>query len=237
VAIIMDGNGRWAAARGAPRSFGHTQGAEAVRRTVRAARRAGISCLTLYAFSAQNWARAADEVCHLMALFVRFLAEEGAALRDNGIRLVVIGDRDRLPAPVRDAIAAAEATTATAHVMTLCLAVSYGGREDLIAAARRLAREARAGTLRPDDIDEATVSSALSTRGLPPVDLVIRTSGEQRLSNFLLWEIAYAELHFTPRPWPEFDEADLAAALRAFAGRDRRFGVAPAVVSFSPARE
>jgi undecaprenyl diphosphate synthase len=224
VAIIMDGNGRWATMRGLARAAGHARGAEAVRRAVRAARAARIEALTLFAFSTENWARPAGEVAHLWSLLVEFLRNERAELLENGIRLVVIGQRARLPAPVQAVIAETEAITAAGASMTLCLAVSYGAREDLVAAVRRIAARVRDGALDPTAIDEHTVGSALSTSGLPPVDLVIRTSGEQRLSNFLLWEVAYAELHFTARSWPDFREQDLAAALEAYARRQRRFG-------------
>jgi undecaprenyl diphosphate synthase len=224
VAIIMDGNGRWATRRGLPRVLGHERGAEAVRRTVTAARQLGLEALTLYAFSEQNWSRPTAEVGHLMALFRRFLARERAELLRTGVRLCTIGDRDRLPPVVRAELEATEAATAHNQELTLCIAISYGAREDLTQAVRRLARAAVAGQLDADSIDEAQISAALSSRDLPAVDLVIRTSGEQRLSNFLLWEAAYAELYFTPCLWPDFDEAELRTALAAFSRRDRRFG-------------
>ncbi len=231
VAIVMDGNGRWATRRGLPRGAGHARGAEAVRRTVRAARELGIEALTLFAFSAQNWARPSAEVAQLMALLGRFLRAESAELLAGGVRLVGIGDRARLPAEIRAALAEAEAQTAAASAMTLCLALSYGGREDLAAAARALARRVRDEGLDPERIDVEAMEGALSTRGLPPVDLAIRTSGERRLSNFLLWELAYAELHFTACAWPDFGAAQLREALAAYAGRERRFGGLPAAVA------
>jgi undecaprenyl diphosphate synthase len=224
VGIIMDGNGRWAAARGGARSDGHRQGAEAVRRTVRAAREVGIPYLTLYAFSQQNWQRPAREVADLMRLLRRFVLEERAELAARGIRLVTIGDAARLPAFVRAPLAALTDATRANRGMTLCLALSYGGRESIVRAARRLAAAVAAGRLRPDAIGESDVALALETRALPPPDLIIRTSGEQRLSNFLLWEAAYAELYFTDVMWPDFGRADLEAALAAYAARERRFG-------------
>jgi undecaprenyl diphosphate synthase len=227
VAIIMDGNGRWAEQRGLPRLAGHERGAEAVRRTVKAARAEGLQVLTLFAFSEQNWGRPEREVNHLMGLLQGFLERERAELCESGVRLRAIGDRDRLPAAVRQQLERTErATAATPRpTLDLCLAISYGAREDLVRAARQLATAARRGELEPGDIDEATVGAALASGGLPPVDLLIRTSGEQRLSNFFLWEAAYAELHFTPCLWPDFDRAQLRAALDAYCRRDRRFGL------------
>jgi len=224
VAIIMDGNGRWAAERGMPREAGHRRGADAVRDTVRAARELGVSVLTLYAFSAQNWSRPSGEIAHLMALLRTFLIAERAELLSAGIRVVAIGDEARLPRLVRMPLSLLRQSTARNEGMTLCLALSYGGRESLVAAARALARAARDGRLRPDDITERDVDEALDTGDLPPVDLVIRTSGEQRLSNFLLWESAYAELYFTRVLWPDFGRVDLEDALASFAQRQRRFG-------------
>ena len=224
VGIIMDGNGRWAAARGGGRGDGHRQGAEAVRRTVRAAREIGIPVLTLYAFSEQNWQRPAPEVADLMRLLRRFVLEECAELAARGIRLMTIGDEARLPAFVRGPLAALTESTRANRGMTLCLALSYGGRESVVRAARRLAAAAVAGRLRPDTINEGDVAAALETRALPPPDLIIRTSGEQRLSNFMLWEAAYAELYFTDVMWPDFGRDELEAALAEYAKRERRFG-------------
>jgi undecaprenyl diphosphate synthase len=228
VAIIMDGNGRWAEERGLPRAEGHRRGADAVRRVVRAARELGLSALTLYAFSAQNWARPRAEVAHLMRLLASFVGGERDELLARGIRVVTIGDLARLPRFARAPLAALEVASAGNRDMTLCLALSYGGREALTAAARALAAEAAAGRLRPDDVTERVLGARLGTAALPPLDLVIRTSGEQRLSNFLLWEAAYAELYFTPILWPDFGRATLEAALDAFAGRQRRFGLTAA---------
>jgi undecaprenyl diphosphate synthase len=223
VGIIMDGNGRWASARGLARAEGHRAGAEAVRRTVRAAREIGLDALTLYVFSEQNWARPANEVSRLMELLVTFLRDELAELGARGIRLLAIGDEAQLPAGVRDALAHATKSTAANRDLRLCLALSYGGREAIVRAARKLARDAVRG-MPPEAIDETAFRGALDSHELPPLDLVVRTSGEQRLSNFLLWEAAYAELYFTDVLWPEFGRAELEAALAAFARRDRRYG-------------
>jgi undecaprenyl diphosphate synthase len=224
VAIIMDGNGRWAERRGRPRTDGHRAGAEAVRRVVRGARELGLQALTLYAFSAQNWERPKGEVGELMRLLRTFLVDECAELVARGIRLTTIGDETRLPRLVRGALAVVKQRTRRNREMTLCLALSYGGREAIIAAARVLAATAARAGLPPEAIDEARFARALDTHELPPLDLVIRTSGERRLSNFLLWEAAYAELHFTDVMWPDFTRSDLDAALADFSGRQRRFG-------------
>jgi len=225
VGIIMDGNGRWAARLRLPRAEGHRAGAEAVRRTVRAARELEIPALTLYAFSAQNWGRPPDEVARLMGLLATFLHDEVDELAAHGVRLATVGDEARLPDAVRARLAEAKRRTAAGRGLVLCLALSYGSREAIVAAARTLARAAAAGA-DPAAIDEAAFAAALDSHLLPPLDLVIRTSGEQRLSNFLLWEAAYAELHFTDVPWPDFARADLEAALAVFARRHRRFGLA-----------
>jgi undecaprenyl diphosphate synthase len=227
VAIIMDGNGRWAEERRLPRSAGHRAGADAVRAVVRAARRLELPCLTLYAFSEQNWARPAAEVDELMRLLAQFLVDERAELMTRGIRLVTIGRTAALPAVVRDVLAEIIRETAPNRAMTLCLALSYGGRESLVAAVRSIVEAVQAGDLAAEAIEEQTVSIALDTTALPPVDLVVRTSGEQRLSNFLLWESAYAELMFYQKRWPDFGEADLAAALEQFGRRERRYGALP----------
>lgn len=225
VAIIMDGNGRWATRRGLGRSAGHRAGAESVRLATRFCRRLGIECLTLYAFSEQNWSRPADEVESLLGLLVEFLAAELPELQRNDIRLVAIGNLERLPAAVRLALATTEAATASNRSMTLALCLSYGGREELVYAARKLAAQVEAGDLDARDIDEARLAGALWTAKLPrDPDLLIRTSGEERLSNFLLWQCAYAEFVFAQVDWPDFREPDLAEALRVFAGRTRRFG-------------
>jgi len=225
VAIIMDGNGRWATERGLPRHEGHRQGAEAVKRVVRAARELGIPALTLYAFSEQNWGRPRAEVAHLMQLLGTFAVDEGPEILARGIRVVTVGDLSRLPAFARAPLAALVGASAGNRDLTLCLALSYGGREALTAAARGLCADAAAGRLRPEQLTERHLAARLGTAGLPPLDLLIRTSGEQRLSNFLLWEAAYAELYFTPIPWPDFDRGALVAAIEAYAQRQRRFGL------------
>jgi undecaprenyl diphosphate synthase len=224
VAIIMDGNGRWAQEHGLPRVEGHRQGAKAVREVVRGAREIGLRALTLYAFSAQNWQRPPDEVATLMQLLRDYVIEERAEIMDNDIRLIAIGEVDRLPGFVKEPLDALIRDSADNASMTLCLALSYGGRESIVRAAQRLARAAAAGRLRPEAIREGDVSAALDTRALPPPDLIIRTSGEQRLSNFFLWEAAYAELYFTDTFWPAFGKAELYEALESFRGRERRFG-------------
>jgi undecaprenyl diphosphate synthase len=227
VAIIMDGNGRWAEERRLPRSAGHRAGADAVRAVVRAARRLELPCLTLYAFSEQNWGRPAVEVGELMRLLTRFLVDEQAELMAQGIRLVTIGRTAALPAVVRDVLEEVIGATAHNREMTLCLALSYGARESLVDAVRSIVEAVQAGDLAAEAIEEQTISIALDTTALPPVDLVVRTSGEQRLSNFLLWESAYAELLFCKKRWPDFGEADLAAAIETFCRRERRYGALP----------
>ena len=224
VAIIMDGNGRWARRRGLPRIEGHRRGKEAVRAVVETARRLGIPYLSLYAFSTENWNRPREEVDALMGLLRRYLATELRKMMRNQIRLVAIGNLDRLPHAVQDALRRNMEATRENTGMTVVLAVSYGGREELAAAMRAMAREVQKGNLHPDEISAATVSKHLSTAGIPDPDLLIRTSGEMRVSNFLLWQIAYAELFVTPTLWPDFGEADLVAALSHYQGRERRFG-------------
>lgn len=226
VAIIMDGNGRWANARGLPRAAGHRQGAEAVRRTVAGAIDLGISYLTLYGFSSENWKRPVTEVEDLMGLLRRYLQAEIAELHRKGIRLRVIGERARLPRDIVRLIDDAEAQTAGMDRLDLVMAISYGGRQDIVNAARRLAEQVAAGHLDPSAIDERRLSQALSTRGIPDPDLVIRTSGEKRISNFLLWQSAYSELVFVDKLWPDFGKDDLAEAIREFQQRDRRYGAA-----------
>lgn len=225
VAIIMDGNGRWATARGRPREFGHRQGAKAVRRVVEAAPDAGIGILTLYAFSSDNWKRPRREVSALMALFRRYLRSEIAELRANGVQLQVIGRRDRLPAAVLAAVEEAETATAGGERLLLRLAVDYSARHALLEAARLTLDGAS------HDFTRA-LGAAIhgGEAGAPDVDLLIRTGGEKRLSDFLLWESAYAELVFTPRMWPDFTGEDLRAAVDEFGRRERRFGLVAAAV-------
>jgi len=224
VAIIMDGNGRWAKARSLPRVAGHRQGAEAARKVLRAAGEAGVECLTLYAFSSENWRRPEDEINDLTGLLRFYLQSELEALHREGIRLRIIGDHRAFQADVAAMIDQAVATTAANTRMTLVIALNYGARGELVNAARMLAERVAAGALEPDQIDEALVDSVLDTSDLPPLDLLIRTSGECRLSNFLLWQAAYAELLFVDTLWPDFDGETLRAALADFAGRERRYG-------------
>jgi undecaprenyl diphosphate synthase len=228
IAIIMDGNGRWAQARGLPRRAGHREGAEAVRRTVRHCRESGLPYLTLYAFSKENWARPALEVEALMELLARFLVERTAELVEHGIELRAIGDTRRLPARARALLDDAVRATRGGG-MRLTLALSYSGRDEIVRAARRLARRAAAGELDPGSIDDELVTSELDTGDTPAVDLVIRTGSEQRLSNFLLWQSAYAELYFTDRRWPDFGPEDLDRAVAWYHERRRTFGLVEAV--------
>ncbi len=225
VGVIMDGNGRWAEARGRTRIEGHREGSNSVREVTRAARRVGLEALTLYAFSAQNWARPPEEVAALMDLLREYLTRERAEILDNGIRLHAVGALDKLPAYVREPLESLRAESAGNTGMTLTLALSYGGREELLAAARALACAARDGALKPEALTEGDLEAALWTKGLPPVDLVIRTSGEKRLSNFLLWQSAYAELVFTDVMWPDFRALQLCEAIAAFQQRERRYGL------------
>jgi undecaprenyl diphosphate synthase len=225
VGIIMDGNGRWAERRGLPRLEGHRLGADSVRDVTRAARELGIEALTLYAFSAQNWQRPPDEVAGLMQLLREYLLGERAEILDNAIRLDAIGDVERLPAIVREPLDELRAASAANRGMTLTLALSYGGRESIARAVRAAVRDAVAGALSPDQVDVDRFASYLPTSRLPPVDLLIRSSGEQRISNFLLWELAYAELVFVDVLWPEFRREHLHACLDQYAVRERRFGL------------
>ncbi len=224
IAVIMDGNGRWARERGLPRIEGHRRGSESVRSCTAACMEAGVSFLTMYAFSKENWQRPPDEVKSLMSLLDRFLAERTAEIMERNIRLRAIGHLDDLPEKTRRRLDTAMEKSAGNTALTLTLALSYGARTELADAARAIAREVRAGTLDPDTIGEATVSSHLYTADLPDPDLLIRTSGEMRISNFLLWQISYAEIVVTPKLWPEFGKEDLFAAIREYAGRHRRYG-------------
>jgi undecaprenyl diphosphate synthase len=224
VAVIMDGNGRWAKKRGMPRIEGHRRGADAARRTVEAAADIGIEYLTLFSFSSENWGRSSIEIQDLMGLLRWYLQSETAELHKNNIRLKVIGDRDRLPKDIVRLIESAEETMAGNTGLTLVLALSYGGRQDIVAAARRLAREAAAGGIDPESIDEAAFAGRLATAEMPDPDLLIRTSGEQRISNFLIWQSAYTEFVFTDVLWPDFERRDFEAAIDEFRHRDRRYG-------------
>ena len=224
VAIVMDGNGRWASQRGLTRSAGHRRGKDSVRAVVEAAREIGIQYLTLFVFSNENWQRPSAEVRFLMELFHRYLVTETKRLMKRDIRVVALGDLERLPAPVRRALDSAIAATADNRSMTAALALSYGGRQDVAGAARRIAEEVAAGRLRPDQVDEHAVASRLAGACLPDPDLLIRTSGELRISNFFLYQIAYTELYFTNTLWPDFRERDFLQALAAYQQRERRFG-------------
>ncbi|MGH6988508.1 MAG: isoprenyl transferase [Stellaceae bacterium] len=224
IAIIMDGNGRWAKTRGLPRYAGHRRGVEAVRRTVDAATEFGIRYLTLYGFSSENWKRPANEIYDLMGLLRHYLRAEIAELHRNGVRLRIIGDRARLSRDINTLIDKGEELTRDNDRLNLTIALSYGGRAEMTEAARRLARLAAAGDISPEEIDERAVASRLLTADLPDPDLVIRTGGEQRISNFLLWQSAYAELIFSPTYWPDFGKPDLERAINDFCGRERRFG-------------
>src|SRR3954463_7410136 len=224
VGIIMDGNGRWAEQRGLPRLEGHRKGSDSVREVTRAARRLGLPALTLYAFSSQNWQRPPEEVAGLMDLLRDYLQRERPEIMENGIKLHAIGELDRLPARVRDPLEELRRASAQGMGMVLTLALSYGGREEIVAMARKVAEDARKGTLLPDDVDAGAVEDRLWTHVFPPLELVVRTSGEVRVSNFLLWQLAYAEIHLTETLWPDFGEEDLLVALDDFQNRERRFG-------------
>jgi undecaprenyl diphosphate synthase len=224
VAVIMDGNGRWAERRALPRAAGHRAGAKAVRVTIEECVRRGVGALTLFAFSSENWQRPATEVGLLMQLFFESLEREVGELDANGVRIRFIGDRARLAPALAERMASAEARTAARGRLDLAIAVGYGGRWDIAQAARRLAAECAAGDRSADSIDESAIAAGLANAGRPEPDLFIRTGGERRISNFLLWDLAYTELWFTDTLWPDFDAACFASALADFGGRDRRFG-------------
>lgn len=231
VAIIMDGNGRWATRRHLPRVAGHARGVEAVRNTVEAAVQSGVSYLTLFAFSSENWRRPADEVSILMRLFVRTLQNEVAQLRANGIRLRVVGDLSRFDSRLQDLICQAEQRTANNNRLVLTIAANYGGRWDIVQATQSLLRAQPELATTPDGITEDLLAEHLAMAYAPAPDLFIRTGGEQRISNFLLWQLAYAELYFTETFWPDFDRTAFDAALRSYAQRERRFGQTSAQVT------
>jgi undecaprenyl diphosphate synthase len=224
VAIIMDGNGRWARKRGLPRPVGHQEGAKVVRRIVTEAARLGLHALTLYSFSHQNWSRPRDEVNALMHLYAEYLIHERPMVMDNNIRLRHIGRREGLPRMVLDELDESVHVSESNSGMFLCLALNYGSREEILHATRKLARRAIEGCLQPEDIDERMFASALDTVGVPDPDLLIRTSGEMRISNYLLWQISYAEFYVTDTHWPDFHEGEFHKALQSYADRDRRFG-------------
>ncbi len=227
VAVIMDGNGRWAAARGLPRVAGHRAGTQAVRRTIEAAINRDVRWLTLYAFSSENWSRPPSEILDLTGLLQHYLRQELAELKRQGVRLRVIGDRDRFGPDLCAELTRAELETTGNTRLNLNMALSYGARGEIAAAARRAAEAARNGTLDPATLDETAFAGLLATAGMPDPDLVVRTSGEHRLSNFLLWQCAYAELVFTDVLWPDFGAPEFDAALAEFRRRERRFGARP----------
>ena len=224
IAIIMDGNGRWAAEKGLPRTEGHKAGAETVRTILTHAKERGVKYVTLFAFSSENWKRPKEEIKILMDIFRKYMKEDVAELRKKKVRISFIGDRSRFPEDMQEQMNTAERETAEYDDFHVILALSYGARDDMIAAIKRIAMDVMDHQCMISNINEQVVNDALSTRGIPYPDLVIRTSGEQRLSNFLLWEIAYAELYFTPIYWPDFNEQDLDIALESYARRNRRFG-------------
>jgi undecaprenyl diphosphate synthase len=232
VSIIMDGNGRWATQRGLPRAAGHREGVRALRGIVEHCVRTGIGVLSVFAFSSENWRRPRDEVGLLLDLFITALGDQLDALHDHGVRLRFIGDVEAFPPALREALRGAELRTRTNTALQLVVAANFGGRWDIMQACRRLAAAVRAGTLDPAQVDERELASHLSLAGLPPPDLFIRTGGERRISNYLLWDLAYAEMYFTDVPWPDFSPAHLDAALAWYAGRERRFGTLPGVAEF-----
>jgi undecaprenyl diphosphate synthase len=224
VGIIMDGNGRWAAARGLPRFEGHRRGVEALRRTVRAAQDLGVRYLTVYSFSSENWTRPPQEISELMGLLKIYIRNDLATLVESGVRVRVIGERDNLQRDIVSLLEEAETRTRFNDQLDLIIAFNYGARAEIVEAARVLAREAAAGRLRPEDIDETIFAAQLQTAAAPDPDLIIRTSGEMRLSNFLMWQSAYSELVFLPIHWPDFDRQAFQLAIDTFHARDRRFG-------------
>ncbi len=224
IAFIMDGNGRWAQERGFPRIFGHRNGAAAVRTTVEECGRLGVECVTLYSFSMENWRRPQLEIDALMAMCLMYVEGEREAFMRERIRLKVLGQREGLPQEVIDAIDRTEEATANLGGPTLCIALNYGARAEIIAATQKIAARARLGEIDPASIDEEMISNNLTTAGVPDPDLLVRTAGEQRISNFLLWQLSYAELYFTPVYWPDFTIPELHKAIRSYAARSRRFG-------------
>ena len=224
IAIVMDGNGRWAKARHRPRSFGHNAGRKAVREVVESCLREGVQALTLFAFSSENWKRPEDEVGALMGLFLRALDKEVDELHGYGVRLRFIGDLSAFDEPLRERMHAAMVRTADNNKLHVNVAVNYGGRWDIVQASRQAAEAVARGELRADEIDETRLNQWTSLAELPPLDLFIRTGGECRISNFLLWQVAYAELYFTDTLWPDFDQACLRRAIEDFARRERRYG-------------
>ena len=224
IAIIMDGNGRWAKKRGLPRSVGHKKGAEVVKEITRATGELGVKYITLYAFSTENWQRDPEEVATLMGLLRDYLKSDLKEIQENGVRIIFIGERQMLDADIVEQMAKIEAETAHNDKMTLCIAISYGARQEIVNAARKIAVLARRGDILPEDVDIKMFSDMLYTKDVPDPDLVIRTSGEQRISNYLLWQIAYAEFFFTPTLWPDFGKEELERIINDFNTRERRYG-------------
>ncbi len=224
VAVIMDGNGRWAQERGFPRIFGHRNGTAAVRTAIETCVQVGVEVLTLYSFSSENWARPSEEIRALMALCVDYCEGEREALREHNIRVRVLGRREGMPGEVINALDTLERATSDCSGLTLCLAINYGARDEIVDAVRSIAQRVHSGELDPGEIDQGLISDALYTKGLPDPDLLIRTGGDLRVSNYLLWQISYSELYVTPTYWPEFDESCWLEAIREYARRQRRFG-------------
>ncbi len=227
VAVIMDGNGRWAQKRGLPRSFGHKAGVDALREVIRFADREGIEALTIYAFSTENWKRSAEEVGALMGLLLEYFRRELSELKKENVRIRILGDIEGMPeafAKQKAALRNAMEQTETNTGLRLNIALNYGGRQEIVSACRRIAERVEKGEIAPRDVTEELFASNLYTAGLPEVDLLIRTSGEMRISNFLLWQLAYSEIYITDVLWPDFNAAEFGKALSAYAGRDRRFG-------------
>lgn len=224
VAVVMDGNGRWATLRGLSRTEGHRKGAEVARQTVETAKELGISYLTLFVFSSENWNRPADEVADLMDLLRYYLKKETAELHKNGARIMIVGDRERLPIDIVKLIENAETLTKDNKKITVALAVSYGGRQDIVYAAKQLARQVQAGEVDVTKVTEESFAQNLMTRGIPDPDLMIRTSGETRISNFMMWQLAYTELYFTDTLWPDFSKKEMEQAISFYNSRDRRYG-------------
>ena len=224
IAIVMDGNGRWAKKRGLPRTLGHRKGAEVVKEICKAAEKAGIKYLTLYAFSTENWKRSEDEVASLMDLLRQYLKSDFQELHERGVRIRFIGERQMLPADIVENMVKLEDQTAANDKMTLCIALSYGSRQEIVHAARRLALLAKRGDINVDDIDKKLFSDMLYTKDIPDPDILIRTSGEQRISNYLLWQLAYTEFFFTDALWPDFNEKQLLEIIDSYKSRERRYG-------------
>lgn len=226
VAIIMDGNGRWAKKRGMPRSVGHKKGAETVKEITRAAGEIGVKYLTLYAFSTENWNRSEEEVATLMDLLREYLKSDLKEIQENGVKIAFIGERQMLDADIVESMRKLEADTANNDKMTLCIALSYGSRQEIVNAARKIAALAKRGDIQPEDVDSKMFSDMLYTKDIPDPDMLIRTSGEQRVSNYLLWQLAYTEFFFTDVLWPDFGRKHLEDIIAEFNSRERRYGKA-----------